>query len=691
MMDAQYILAMGWTLIHSFWQLTLLAIVFYLIMLWIKNAAPVAKYWTGLLFMVLSVSVTCTTFIVMFQKYGAPLPSENLPVSVGPALIHAVPIQENANTGIWAGITEFLQANVKSLTIMYMIGLGILLLRMVFNFWKIQRLKSKSEVVGHKELKFLPRLVKKMDININFELRWSRMVHSPMVIGIVRPVVLIPASMVTNTTPSIMEAVLAHELAHIQRNDFLINIFQTLIETIFFYHPAVWYFSYVVRREREYSCDQKAIEAGCTKEDLARALTLVGQVQNQGDWAMTFGKRSNELLDRIRYLLGYRSSIRYAPSTSIIYYGSLLGIFILFSIGKSQFHPHQRAGDIGSEDAVKFHDADSLPKDKLRKIKVQAYDREKDTMVEVEVYSIEPVDSDGKEKRIEVVEVDTIPGKKKETVIVQTKEAITVIVNGDTVSVQSFQDMKKIQDSLRKVHIELRKNMPELKHLDSIMIEQRIKLDTQRMKFDVQRLYHDSLQSEMERVREIQIELSQNLPRIHRVDSILAARSIRIDTQMLKNIEMDIHKRIPHLDSIVQSHSKSFRNAYNYKLIIPDSVDQFYKMKFDPRISFPDSLARWNDTAYYYVKKFSKDLKNVDWNVDVGIDSIMQFHRNWDSTAFRSAFAHSFHKLENKSQEMKELEQEIRKKEQELIKLRQERNKKFMQEMKKEREVNEKK
>src|SRR5690606_40568030 len=103
-------------------------------------------------------------------------------------------------------------------------------------------------------------------------------VHMPMVIGTIQPVIIIPAAFLTNTSPALLKAVIAHELAHIQRHDFLINIIQTVVETLFFYHPAVWYFSYMARREREFCCDHRAVEAGCDRESLARALSEVGEL-----------------------------------------------------------------------------------------------------------------------------------------------------------------------------------------------------------------------------------------------------------------------------------------------------------------------------------------------------------------------------------------------------------------------------
>ena len=83
----------------------------------------------------------------------------------------------------------------------------------------------------------------------------SALVEVPTVIGSLRPVVLLPVSALAGMSPSQLDAILAHELAHIRRHDYLVNLLQTLVETLLFYHPAVWWLSRRIRIERENCCD----------------------------------------------------------------------------------------------------------------------------------------------------------------------------------------------------------------------------------------------------------------------------------------------------------------------------------------------------------------------------------------------------------------------------------------------------
>src|SRR5438045_2418615 len=103
------------------------------------------------------------------------------------------------------------------------------------------------------------RLAARLRVNRPVRLLQSALVHVPAVLGCVRPVILLPASALTGLTPLQLEALLAHELAHVRRYDYLVNLVQSVIETLLFYHPAVWWISARVRDEREHCCDDLAV------------------------------------------------------------------------------------------------------------------------------------------------------------------------------------------------------------------------------------------------------------------------------------------------------------------------------------------------------------------------------------------------------------------------------------------------
>src|SRR5207249_10465429 len=100
----------------------------------------------------------------------------------------------------------------------------------------------------------------------------STLVQTAVVAGYFRPIILLPMSAITGLSTAQLEAILAHELAHIRRHDYLVNLLQTLVETVFFYHPAIWWLSNQIRCERENCCDDVAIAVLGTRVESGRAL-----------------------------------------------------------------------------------------------------------------------------------------------------------------------------------------------------------------------------------------------------------------------------------------------------------------------------------------------------------------------------------------------------------------------------------
>lgn len=122
----------------------------------------------------------------------------------------------------------------------------------------------------------------------------------PSVFGWWRPVIIIPAAALVRLTPAEMEAILAHELAHVARHDWIVNIVQTLVETVLFFHPAVWWVSNRIRKEREFCCDD--IAAGVTRDRGALARALITLEESR--WAPALAASASPLRLRVERLIG---------------------------------------------------------------------------------------------------------------------------------------------------------------------------------------------------------------------------------------------------------------------------------------------------------------------------------------------------------------------------------------------------
>lgn len=151
------------------------------------------------------------------------------------------------------------------------------------------------------------QLGRKLNLSKKYIIRFSSLVTTPMVIGFFRPVVLLPIKIITRLPEKQIEAILAHELAHIKRNDYLVNLMQTLMEVIFFYHPVVWLISARIRTERENCCDDLVVSVTGETVDYAEALVNIGHVEIQNNLSLAFSGNKDNLKERVQRMFTPRT------------------------------------------------------------------------------------------------------------------------------------------------------------------------------------------------------------------------------------------------------------------------------------------------------------------------------------------------------------------------------------------------
>jgi D-alanyl-D-alanine endopeptidase (penicillin-binding protein 7) len=144
-------------------------------------------------------------------------------------------------------------------------------------FW-IQRATGQNQADRHWQAR-LDQLARRLGVARAVRLRVVDGLASPVTAGWWRPVVLVPASLVSGMSPDLLEALLAHEMAHVRRFDYLVNLGQNVVETLLFYHPAVWWISHRIRVEREQIADDIAARALGEPRRLARALSELERFQ----------------------------------------------------------------------------------------------------------------------------------------------------------------------------------------------------------------------------------------------------------------------------------------------------------------------------------------------------------------------------------------------------------------------------
>jgi len=178
---------------------------------------------------------------------------------------------------------------------------------------QLQRLRRKMvKQVSERVNLRLRHMAKQLGIKRAVEIAESALVQVPAVVGWLRPVILLPASALTGLSGEQLEAILAHELAHIKRCDYLVNMLQTAVEILGFYHPAVWWVSHKIRAERENCCDDLAVGVSGDRVAYARALTSLEEVR--AGYTLAVAASGGSLFERIRRILGKDSANEAKPS-----------------------------------------------------------------------------------------------------------------------------------------------------------------------------------------------------------------------------------------------------------------------------------------------------------------------------------------------------------------------------------------
>jgi beta-lactamase regulating signal transducer with metallopeptidase domain len=282
--------AMGLTLLHSLWQGVIVFVFFAIVFYLLKTSSQ--RYWAGILALISQFFFSILTF---FYFFDSKVTLENMAY---PAISSGDEIN---------GFMSLFMEYIDTISLFWLVGIMLLFGRMSVGLLYIQSLRKDVLKSLKPEVKNLYLSLKnKLKIAKSVQLFESAKVTVPMTLGWLKPIVLLPVGLASGLNVKQLEAILAHELAHVKRQDFLINILQSIIEIVFFYHPLVWIISAKVREERENSCDDLALKAcGNDKVALAKALASVASYELQPQYAMAFGKKNNSLKNRIKRILGY--------------------------------------------------------------------------------------------------------------------------------------------------------------------------------------------------------------------------------------------------------------------------------------------------------------------------------------------------------------------------------------------------
>jgi Zn-dependent protease with chaperone function len=241
----------------------------------------------------------------------------------------------------YSPVTDPWQQAMPGIVMAWFAGAALCSLRLLMGFISAAALRrSRNALVLAEWQQTLDRLIERMHVSRSVRLLATDRVDSPSVIGWLRPVILAPVGVLCGLAPEQVEALLAHELAHVLRHDYLVNVLQGIAESLLFYHPAVWWISNQVRAEREHCCDDLAVAASGDVLVYARALAQLESMR-PAHFKAALSANDGSLLRRIRRLTNPAGAHRPAGWGAAWSLGALLllgiaGVAVTGAQGQSQ-------------------------------------------------------------------------------------------------------------------------------------------------------------------------------------------------------------------------------------------------------------------------------------------------------------------------------------------------------------------
>jgi beta-lactamase regulating signal transducer with metallopeptidase domain len=310
--------ALGWTLIHSLWQC--LGVAALAAALMALSRRPSVRYLVAVGALVAMLALPVATFFVLMKSDA---PAQTSSPAYSSAFVSGVPATANTSpvaapstatgTNTVSALENFTRA-LRSpsnfppnllpwLVGAWLFGVALFSLRFAGGFLLLEhRRRRQSTAPSPRILAMCQELQRQLGLDRAIRYLECSWLQAPAVIGWFRPIILLPVAALTGLSEEQLRAVVAHELAHIRRLDAFVNLFQILVETLLFYHPAMWWLNKRICAERELCCDEIAVSLTGNRLEYAQALTRMAEWRNAPVLAMAANR--GPLSERVLHILG---------------------------------------------------------------------------------------------------------------------------------------------------------------------------------------------------------------------------------------------------------------------------------------------------------------------------------------------------------------------------------------------------
>lgn len=310
-----YLYALGWMIIHALWQIAGIGLLLWLGLSIFRHKTAAFKYNLSLVMLAMIPIAAIVTFAWNFDsglqgEHSGLSEAEWAYLSAQPDLIHQLQLQTDAKAD-WQLLSRRIEKHIPTLVNLWMIGAFLFFFKTASNLADLRSLhQKKHDSISDELSRFVEKISNQLALTRPIKILSSRHADVPMTYGIIKPVILIPSALLFQMSPRQLEAIIAHELAHIKRYDYLLNLIQSILEMFFFFHPVFWWINHEIKKQREMACDEMAVAIGANPKDLAYGLAnVINLAQNKApEMAMAVVKKPNPTLDRIKKIMGVSPS-----------------------------------------------------------------------------------------------------------------------------------------------------------------------------------------------------------------------------------------------------------------------------------------------------------------------------------------------------------------------------------------------
>lgn len=416
--------ALGMSLIHSIWQGGIIAALVLFALLITGKTSAKARYWIQFTGLLLLLGSFVSTFILIFRDNPVMLTIQQAARDADLQRIYETAVP--ASGGLVQQVLSFLEPYSIYLAFGWLFGFLVMAIRMTGGAVFSRMLIRRNLALPDKQLDDLFQCIRNtMGLSAVVNLRISYSMISPLVTGIITPMVVIPAAAVTGLSPEQLRSVIVHELAHIRRYDHVLILLQSLAQLVLFFHPLTWFLIQGIDRERENCCDDLVIRKNNNPLNYIKALAMIQEMNLTGSPANSLTGKSNQLLNRISRLI--KPEAKHSATfrvTVVLLFALTIGISTMAFIITEQPDVKAKA---------------------TSQIRIESVENATKLKGIASTYVGDDKDGDKKKKMVIVFDNDTIA---------------EMTVNGKKLSKE---EMKEYADDIRKVQRELENSQDELK------------------------------------------------------------------------------------------------------------------------------------------------------------------------------------------------------------------------------------